>query len=451
MTLVRAAPLLLALLTLPAVADWDAEVGTDLTVIWPSYKWDPALGYAKDALVPFRIESFDVETSRFVIIYGEPSALAATDILSGLPFHTAISGDGNTLAYCLGAVPLSSDDCQLAVEKNTSEGSVLMGFLVDDVATFSHPYRFYLGDLKVNKSGNLVAAVNPLDDRIDGFFGRLDIWKLNEDGLYELAVSRINSSPGNAYQPSLGEGLSVGTETVVVIENAAYTDGVDSRLLIYDIDEKQASQEPSAELVLPEDTMGVPLRSRSTNAVFVSSNDQTISVMTEIAEGDQYYVRAHFFERAAEDRWVGKGAPISVPILDTQIPIEDVAVGLSPDGNTAALLTYFYCADNEENSISDCPLGALDLYDFDASAGQWRRLEGGYLPALLPNTDGASAIRTEPPLLSDDGRSGYFVFDFATPPGGEYNGDFTSIGYEFRFEESSAQGLPIWLLYEATQ
>ena len=119
------------------------------------------------------------------------------------------------------------------------------------------------------------------------------------------------------------------------------------------------------------------------------------------------------------------------------------SIALSADGQSLAILHRTDCYDDENDVITPCSEGLITVWDFDAPSAQWVERQGDGLPILLPLVDPDSQLTrimfNEPAGL------------IGTTLGRQSYGNSEKSLVRVRLDEVSTGGLPIWLLWKASQ
>ena len=120
-----------------------------------------------------------------------------------------------------------------------------------------------------------------------------------------------------------------------------------------------------------------------------------------------------------------------------------LSVALSANGDSLALLNPADCYDDEDDLITPCSEGIITVWDFDAPSVKWVERQGDSLPIVLPLIDPDSQM-TRIKFNESAGLIG-------TTLGRQDYGNSAQSLVRVSLEEVSTGGLPIWLLWRASQ
>ena len=121
---------------------------------------------------------------------------------------------------------------------------------------------------------------------------------------------------------------------------------------------------------------------------------------------------------------------------------------LSENGDTIAVLTGTECYGDEDlpgsGIIDPCHSGLITVWDFNPASDLWEERRGEGLPIAVPMPDNSEVHYAN--LSGFDAENGLLGVSIS-----DENRDRTFTLMRVTIEESSPTGLPIWLLYEASQ
>lgn len=445
---------LLAPLRLMA-SEWSASSSIYVTNTFTPYVANvSSVRFAADLESYMRLIYWDADTGSYNIWHGPPdnqypsnSQLNNNDIT----LFYEISGDGEKILYCNHTInvpaPPYQYTCNLYVEDQGQYESFIRLDGSTGVYTFANAYNG-TSDIELNHDGSIIAAGNTCCG--SGFFGRFQVWQRQQDGadrVYRMVVSQVREEAGAYYRPSIGRSVAVSDTTAFTVLDAVYSDDVDtSQIYIYEVSGNIATplSNPSATIALPANVYGYPAFSSS-----LSTNRAGDHVSIALSPKDDPNVPARSGAVAVftqtDGAWSQKG-----PLIDGEGILEDFGfefyfglAGLSESGNAVAIVAQVECADADDNPIEPCYSGLLTVWDYSPATNTWDPRLGDGLPARLPISGN----------ISGDGHSAVeVIFDEAKQQVGvAVNGPAQDYLLRVTLEEQLGGGLPIWLLYEATQ
>ena len=435
--------------------EWTAATSIYVTNPFTPYVANvSSVRFAADLEAYMRLVYFDAEVGSYYIWHGPPdsqypsySQLNYNDIT----LFYEISGDGEKILYCNDTVNVPNPPylytCNLYVENQGQYESFIRLDGSTGVYTYANAYNG-TSDIELNHDGSVIAAGNTCCG--NGFFGRFQVWQRQQEGdgqVYRMVVSQVREEPNANYRPSLGRSVAVADATAFTVLDAVYADDVDtSQIFIYDVGGNIAAplSSPTATIALPDDVYGYPAYSSS-----LSTNRAGDHVSIALSAQDETNVPARRGAIAVfsqtDGLWSQKGALINGESLLDDLGFEYSfgLAGLSASGNTIAVVAYVACYDADDDPIEACYSGLLTVWDYVAATDTWSPRLGESLPAKLP-------------LSGEVAGDGHYpvevIFDEAKQQVGvAVNGPQQDYLLKITLEEQLGGGLPIWLLYEASQ
>ena len=361
-----------------------------------------------------------------------------------------ISGDGEKILYCndtanVPDVPYEYT-CNLYVENQGQYESFIRLNGSTGVYTFANAYNG-TSDIELNHDGSLIAAGNTCCG--NGFFGRFQVWQRQQQGdgyVYRMAVSQVREEANAYYRPNLGRSVAVADAAAFTVLDAVYADDIDaSQIYIYELSENIATplSSPTATIALSDNVYGYPAYSSS-----LSTNRAGDHVSIALSPNDDANITSRngaiaIFSKT-NGAWSQKGGLINGASLLGSFGVEYSfgSVGLSESGNTAAIVASVACYDADDDPIEPCYSGLLTVWDYAEATDTWNpRL--GDLPIKLPLSG----------EVSGDGHYPVEVIfnEVKQQIGVAVNGPQQDYLLKIELEEQVGSGLPVWLLYEATQ
>ena len=434
--------------------EWAATTSIYLTNTFTPYVANvSSVRFASDLEAYMRLVYFDAEVGSYYIWHGPPdsqypsySQLNNNDIT----LFYEISGDGEKILYCNDTVNVPNPPylytCNLYVENQGQYESFIRLDGSTGVYTFANAYNG-TSDIELNHDGSIIASGNTCCG--NGFFGRFQVWQRQQDGdghVYRMVVSQVREE-ANAYdRPKLGRSVAVADATAFTVLDAVYTDDVDaSQLYVYEISENVATplNSPTATITLPDNVYGYPAYSSS-----LSTNRAGDHVSIALSPNDDPDIPSRNGAVAvfsqADGVWSQKGPLINgVSLLDGfGYEYGFGSVGVSESGDSVAIVAYVACGDEDDDALDICYSGFLTVWDYVAATDTWNpRL--GDLPVKLPIVGEA---------LGDGHYPVEVIFNEAKQQiGVAVNGPQQDYLLKIELEEQFGRGLPVWLLYEATQ
>jgi hypothetical protein len=435
--------------------EWTATTSIYVTNPFTPYVANvSSVRFAADLEAYMRLIYWDEDAGSYYIWHGPPdNQFPSYSLLNNdeITLFYEISGDGEKILYCndAGYVPDRPYPytCNLYVENQGQYESFVRLDGSIGAYTFSNAYNGS-SDIELNHDGSVIVSGNTCCD--NGFFGRFQVWQRQQEGdgyVYRMVVSQVREEL-NAYdRPTVGRSVAVADATAFTVLDAVYSDDVDtSQIFIYDVSDNTATplSRPTATIALPDDVYGYPAYSSS-----LSTNRAGDHVSIALSPNDEANTPSRngavaIFSQT-DGVWSQKGGLISGGSLLDDFGIEYGFgwVGLSESGNTAAIVAVVECYDADDDPIEPCYSGFLTVWDYAAATDTWNPRLGEGLPAKLP-------------LSGEVSGSGHYpvevIFDEAKQQVGvAVNGPQQDYLLKITLEEQLGGGLPIWLLYEASQ
>ena len=324
------------------------------------------------------------------------------------------------------------------------------GSLVDYALTKS-----YIGRVSLSEDGSVVTLPTFVCGQNCG--GQVEAWKLNEAGQYQQVVSH---KPTDG-RPPIGLDAASAANRVVSLNfsgttlNEASEEITQTTVSIYDITDGTILTEASEEITLNAPEFGTPKINKP--SIDIDQRGSTISIVMEPSDD---YTNGLFpeggvvvFSKAEvcvlQCGWTQKGQ-----IIDPAPSLTDFAYRyqtwqtlLSQDGDTVAVLTMTDCYSEEEGVpeyvIQPCHSGLITVWDFNNAINRWEERQGEGFPIAVPVPDPSQQHRAW--LSGFDANRGVLGVSV------EDNREEDFFLMKVTMEKSTTTGLPIWLLYEASQ
>ena len=373
-----------------------------------------------------------------------------------LPFPTFVyitvdlAGSSDTIAWVVedngpngGSYPV-----RLYVEK---QGEI-QPFNIDGSPADYAVTKAYIGRVSLSDDGSVVTLPTSVCGDCDG---QVEAWKLNEANQYQQVISH---KPTDG-RPNIGLAAASSTNRVVSVSNSgtvlneASEEIIQTTVSIYNIADGSVLTEASEEITLVAAQFGYP---SSGSSIDISQNGATLAVV--MRPGSAYpnsptpsggvVVFSKPQPCILQCGWSQKGQVIDAApsLAGFAYAYETAQVLLSEDGNTAAVVTHTdcYASDGGPSELIDpCHSGLITIWDFNSVSDLWEERKGDGLPIAVPVPD--PTVEHFAGLSGFDAQRG--VLGISVIDDNEEN--FTLM--KVTLEESSATGLPIWLLYEASQ
>lgn len=429
---------------------WQAATRTIFTNAFSGYYGSSSVQFSDDLRGYLWLRYFnpDPEVRSYYIWATHPSL--ETEFVSYSDFstnyrvtHFEISGQAQRLLYCTeDALPYT---CKLYVEGLLG----LEQFQQDDgsVALFTRTptYTGARGRL-MSYDGSLVASGTSCCGQ--WFYGVVEAWKKLDDNIYHKVVSQTREVPDQYDRPKIGGSLTVSDYSVATLLDATYSSDIpESEIFIYQVDNLTADDEPlsspSSRIRLPKAIYGVPAE---TGSIDLNRAGNHVAVATwPDADANIPAPRgavAVFSQSNGE--WTQKGQLIDPQQALTGFDLEHYVflASLGESGNSIAVSSKVNCFDDNEDLISPCFVTIVTLWDYDAGLDRWIHRSGEGLPISIPFSDEMNdPSPADLRYLDGAGKVGLSIYDQAK--------DYLMIT-ELERDQTSG-GLPIWLLYEASQ
>lgn len=430
-------------------ADWSASVRTVLVNdVSPGSGYVSSARFTADLRGYLQLRYFDEEAGIYWIAYGP----TGNEYLSDARFSPSdrvlfweISGDGNKVAFCeaaeSGDLPYR-DTCRLYLEDRGLYESFLQQDGSSAVFTFANAYPGP-SDMALNHDGSIVMVGSACCDT--GFFGRVEAWQRQPDGVYKKVVSQVEEAPGLYYQPEIGKAVAVSDSAVATIIDPGYGEEMNSaEVLVYDLTDTPDTplSSPTARIALPVESLGLPYANDSLS-MNRSGSHLSVALRPEYDPNIPSPNGAVVLFEKTDEGWRQKGQLIEASAL-----LDDLGfyyyfglVGISDSGDSVAIVAAVECSDEDDDPIDPCYAGFLTVWDFNEDSDDWEPRLGEGLPVALPLISAGTHSTVEA------------IFDeTANAIGVAINGPGQDYLLRATLEQqSSNSGLPIWLLYEASQ
>ena len=312
--------------------------------------------------------------------------------------------------------------------------------------------KAYIGRVSLSVDGSVVSL--PTTVCGNDCFGQVEAWKLNEAGQYQKVVShRSSDGPsrmGLAASSSANRVVTIGASRTVL--NEAGEEIIQTTVLIYNIVIDNILTDASEEITLSVAQFGTPRPSIDINQdgskialVMEPSDDYPSAPASE--GGVVVFSKAE--PCVLQCGWTQKGQ-----IIDPAPSLTDFAYRyqtwqtlLSQDGDTVAVLTMTDCFSEDEGApegvIQPCHSGLITVWDFNNAINRWEERQGEGFPIAVPAPDPSQEHRAR--LSGFDANRGVLGVSV------EDNREEDFYLMKVTMEKSTNTGLPIWLLYEASQ
>lgn len=397
-----------------------------------------------------RLYYFD-EGGSYYVYYGP----TGTDYLSSRLFPSSdvvffyeVSGDGEKLLYCIDVRESDSPyqyPCRLTLE---DRGQQFETFVRDDETTgpftFSDNYNGF-SDMGMNYDGSIVVSGNSCCRA--GFFGRVQAWKKQAGGEYRKVLSHVREDPdAGAYsEPEFGASIAVSDRFAATVTDPRYVDTVSSaQIYIYDLSGSlDAALTSQTETISLPAAYGGPGYAKDSLAFNRAGDHLSVALAVESESGPASSGSVAVFQNVG-GVWSQKGQWIdgSTQLDEMGFYYEFGLMGLSQSGNSIAIVASIDCLDENDDFIDPCYAGLLTVWDYDEPSQLWAPRLGEGLPAKLPLSENPNGSIDRPVEV---------IFNEANQEVGvAVNGPTQDSLLRVSLEQPS-NGLPIWLLYEASQ
>ena len=280
----------------------------------------------------------------------------------------------------------------------------------------------------------------------------MDVWKLNDAGAYEQVVNDKLISDDDEIA-RIGYDVAVSASRVASIDIPYSDEVLVTTVDFYDLVDGQLLTAPSDSLTLAKAQFG----EHDSQSGMSMSDAGDVLAITMSPTGD-YPTSPSAYGGVVVFRnistcvlacgWVQKGQTIDpsaslAAYADWVLYPQFLSVALSANGDSLALLHPTDCYDDDDDVITPCSEGLITVWDFDAPSAQWVERQGDSLPILLP-------------LIDPDSQMTRIMFNepaglIGTTLGRQDYGNSAQRLVQVSLEEVSTGGLPIWLLWKASQ
>jgi len=446
---------ILLLVALPAAAEeWTASIKT---VHQGSLLDQPSTAgqFSHDARGFYEVLSVPGEAAFRKIGYGPTGREYETyAYLTNFYYTVDLAGSSDIIAWVVRDTSPGGGDnaARLFVEK---QGVIQSFYNAGSPANYART-KAYVGRVSLSEDGSVVTLPTYICGTLCD--GQVEAWKLDEAGQYRKVVSH---KPTDG-RPHIGLAAASSADRIVsvdvsgTIRNEASEEIRQTNISIYNIVDGAVLNEASEEITLTVAELGVEVRSRP--SMDIDQNGGTVSLAVRPGQNNPnnlipkggVVVLSKPQPCVLQCGWSQKGQLIDpAPSLDDFPYAESNGQALlSQDGNTVAVLTGTDCY--EEDGLSDsgvfdpCHSGLITIWDFNPASDLWEERRGEGLPIAVPMPDNAEFHYAN--LSGFDAENGLLGVSIS-----DENRDRTFTLMKVTIEESSPTGLPIWLLYEASQ
>jgi hypothetical protein len=350
-----------------------------------------------------------------------------------------LAGSSDIIAWVVRDTSPGGGDnaARLFVEK---QGAIQSFYNAGSPANYAQT-KAYIGRASLSHDGSVVALPTTICGQSCG--GQVEAWKLNSENQYEKVVSY--TAPLEAR--FVGRAAASTPNKVVSLDENINQEI--TTISIYNIIDGSVLSAASEQITLTEAEFGQPGsfievdRSGHTVAVAMGPSRDYPTSPTPTG-GITVFSKPQIC--VLQCGWSQKGQLIDPAPSLVDFPYADLTgqALLSKDGNTVAVLTRTECYDDEDNIVDPCHSGLITIWDFNAESDLWEERRGEGLPIAVPVPDSSEVHYAN--LSGFDEQAGSLGVSIV-----DENRDRTFTLMKVTIEESSDTGLPIWLLYEASQ
>ena len=357
-----------------------------------------------------------------------------------------LAGASDVIAFIVEGDPPSNRNARVFVNARGEERRFVTENGLQDWAQT----KTYVGPVKLSRDGSVVA--NGAYFCGSSCKGQVDVWKLNDAGAYEQVVNDKLISDDDEIA-RIGYDVAVSASRVASIDIPYSDEVLVTTVDFYDLVDGQLLTAPSDSLTLAKAQFG----EHDSQSGMSMSDAGDVLAITMSPTGD-YPTSPSAYGGVVVFRnistcvlacgWVQKGQTIDpsaslAAYADWVLYPQFLSVALSANGDSLALLHPTDCYDDDDDVITPCSEGLITVWDFDAPSAQWVERQGDSLPILLP-------------LIDPDSQMTRIMFNepaglIGTTLGRQDYGNSAQSLVQVSLEEVSTGGLPIWLLWKASQ
>ena len=351
-----------------------------------------------------------------------------------------LAGSSDIIAWVVRDTSPGGGDnaARLFVEK---QGAIQSFYNAGSLANYAQT-KAYIGRVSLSYDGSVVALPTYICGLSCG--GQVEAWKLNSENQYEKVVSY--TAPLEARY--VGRAAASTPNKVVSLDENINQEI--TTISIYNIIDGSVLSAASEQITLTEAEFG-----RAGSFIEVDQSGHTVAIAMGPSRDypsspNGILVFSKPQTCVLQCGWSQKGQLIDPAPSLVDFPYADLTgqALLSKDGDTVAVLTRTECYEDEDLSdsviIDPCHSGLITIWDFNAALDLWEERHGEGLPIAVPVPDSSEVYSAR--LTGFDEQNGSLGVSIV-----DENRDRTFILMKVTIEESSATGLPIWLLYEASQ
>lgn len=368
------------------------------------------------------------------------------EYLTDFYFSIHLAGASDVIAFVVEGFPPTNRNARVFVNARGEKRRFVTDNGLQDFAST----KTYTGPVKLSRDGGVVAN--------GAYFcgpsckGRVDVWKLNSAGAYEQVVNDKLISDDDEIARK-GYDIAVSASRVASIDYPRSDETLVTTVDFYDLVDGQLLTGPSDSLTLAKAQFG-----EHDSQFGMSMSDDGDVVAITMKPTRDYPATPSAYGGVAVFRnistcvlacgWVQKGQTIDpsaslAAYADWALDPPRLSVALSANGDSLALLNPADCYDDEDDLITPCSEGIITVWDFDAPSVKWVERQGDSLPIVLPLIDPDSQM-TRIKFNESAGLIG-------TTLGRQDYGNSAQSLVRVSLEEVSTGGLPIWLLWRASQ
>lgn len=419
--------------------DWEASVSTVLT-------GESRKHFSHDMKGSYATRLFSGGPLQEITYGPNGDDYVTNEYLTDFYFSIHLAGDSDVIAFVVEGSPPSDRNARVFVNARGEERRFVTENGLQDFAQT----KTYTGPVKLSRDGAVVANGAYLCG--PSCKGQVDVWKLNDSGSYEQVVNEklISDDPDIA---RIGYDVAVSASRVASIDYPPSRESAVTTVDFYDLADGQLLTSPSDSLTLAKAEFG---EHGSQSGMSMSDAGDvlaiTMSPTSEYPAKPSAYggvvVYRHITSCVLACGWVRKGQTIDpsaslTAYADWALEPSRLSVALSADGDSLAILHPTYCYDEEEDLINPCSEGLVTVWDFDAQSAQWVERQGDSLPILLP-------------LVDPDSQLTRIMFNelaglIGTTLGRKDYGNSEQSLVRVSLDKVSTGGLPVWLLWKASQ
>ena len=426
-----------------AAEDWAASIKT--VHEGPLFSSPPTAGqFSHDARGFYEVLPVPGEAAFRKIGYGPTGREYETYAYLTNGYYTVdLAGSSDIIAWVVRDTSPGGGDyaARLFVEK---QGAIQSFYNAGSPANYART-KAYIGRVSLSYDGSVVALPTYICGQSCG--GQVEAWKLNSENQYEKVVSY--TAPLEA--KFVGRAAASTSDTVLSLDEN--TSQETTTISIYNIIDGSVLSAASEQITLTEAEFG-----RAASFIEVDRSGHTVAIAmgpsrdypTSPTPKGGIVVFSKPQVCVLQCGWSQKGQLIdpAPSLVDFPYAYLTGQALLSQDGNTVAVLTGTECYGDEDlpgsGILDPCHSGLITIWDFNPASDLWEERRGEGLPIAVPMPDNAEVHYAN--LSGFDEQNGSLGVSIV-----DENRDRTFTLMKVTIEESSPTGLPIWLLYEASQ